>query len=107
MEEVEKAIKVMPLDKASAPDGFTGRLYASCWQIVKTDFMRALDQFHQGDMRGLAVINKALVSLLPKREGALDIKDFRPVSLVHSAIKIFDKALALRLAEDLPRLVGK
>lgn len=58
-------------------------------------------------MRGLAVINKAPISLLPKREWAVDIKDFRPVSLVHSAIKIFDKSLALRLAEDLPRLVGQ
>ena len=107
VDEVEKAIKAMPLDKAPGPDGFTWRFYASCLQIVKADFMRALDHFHRGDMRGLAAINKALVSLLPKREGALDIKDFRPVSLVHSAIKVFDKALALRLVVDLPRLVGK
>ncbi|XP_073367970.1 uncharacterized protein [Aegilops tauschii subsp. strangulata] len=54
VEEVEKVIMAIPLDKAPGPDGFTGRFYASCWQIVKADFMRALDQFHQGDMRGLA-----------------------------------------------------
>ena len=36
----------------------------------------------------------------------MDIKDFRPVSLVHGAIKLFDKVLAIRLADDLPRLVG-
>lgn len=38
--------------------------------------------------------------------GAVDIKDFRPVSLVHGAIKIFDKVLATRLEPELPKLVG-
>lgn len=68
--------------------------------------MRALEHFHKGDMRGLAAINKAVVSLLPKKDGVVDIKDYRPVSLVHGAIKIYDKILATRLADDLPRLVG-
>lgn len=54
----------------------------------------------------MAAINKALVSLLPKADGAEELRDFRPVSLVHGAIKIFDKALSVRLAEDLPKLVG-
>jgi hypothetical protein len=36
----------------------------------------------------------------------VDIKDSRPINLVHGALKIFDKALAMTLAEDLPRLVG-
>ena len=76
-EEVEKIIKSMPLDKAPGPDGFTGRFYATCWQIIKVDFMRALDQFFGGDMRGLAAINRAVVTLLPKKEGAVDLKDFR------------------------------
>lgn len=57
-------------------------------------------------MRGLPSINKAMVTLLPIVDGALDIKDFRPVSLVHGAIKNFDKVLACRVAEDLPALVG-
>ena len=68
--------------------------------------MKALRQFHAGDMRGLASINKALVSLLPKIQGAVDVKDFRPVSLISGPVKLFDKILATRLAEDLPRLVG-
>ena len=58
-------------------------------------------------MRGLHAINKAIVALLPKKDGVVDIRDFRPVSLVHSVIKIFDKTLATRLAADLPSIVGK
>src|SRR4051812_9614619 len=49
---------------------------------------------------------KTLVSLLPKIDGASDVRDFRPVSLVHGAIKIFNKVLATRLAAELPGLVG-
>ncbi|XP_073359839.1 uncharacterized protein [Aegilops tauschii subsp. strangulata] len=44
-DEVEKIVKGMPLDKAPGPDGFTGRFYASCWHIIKTDFMRAMNAF--------------------------------------------------------------
>lgn len=102
----EKTIKSMPLDKAPGPDGFTGRFFISCWQIIKWDFMRALEHFYKGDMRGLAAINKAIVSLLRKKDGAVDIRDYQPVSLIHGAVKIVDKILASRLAEDLPRLVG-
>lgn len=105
-EEVEKIVKSMPLDKAPGPDGFTGRFYAACWNIIRQDFMQAFEAFYQADMRGLTVLNKAIVTLLPKKEGAVDIKDFRPVSLVHGAIKIFDKVLASRLAAELPFLVG-
>lgn len=104
--EIEKVIKSMPPDKAPGPDGFTGRFYATCWHIIKEDIMSAMDCFYRGDMRGLPAINKAIVSLLPKKDGAVDIRDFRPVSLVHGAIKIFDKALLNRLALDLPALVG-
>src|SRR4051812_29558076 len=96
----------MPLDKASGPDGFTGRFFLVCWHIIKQDFMQALDQFHAGDMRGLATFNKALLTFLPKWDGAEDVKDYRPMSLVQGAIKIFDKTLACRLAGDLLQLLG-
>ena len=66
----------MPLDKAPGPDGFTGRFYTVCWSIIKDDFMKAMECFYKGDMRGLAAINKALVFLFPKKEGALEVRDF-------------------------------
>lgn len=68
--------------------------------------MRAMDAFFRGDMRGLSAINKAIITLLPKMDGAVDIKDFRPVSLVHGAVKIFEKVLSNRHTPDLPKLVG-
>lgn len=106
-EEVEKVVKSMPQDKASGTDGFTNRFYACCWSIIKVDMMRAMDAFYHGDVRGMQAINKACVTLLPKVDGAEELRDYRSISLVHGAIKIFDKVLATRLADDLPYLVGK
>ena len=57
-QEVERVVKAMPLDKAPGPDGFIGRFYATCWHIIRDDFMRAMDMFHRDDMRGLGAINK-------------------------------------------------
>lgn len=53
--------------------------------IIKDDLMRAMDQFFREDMRGLGAINKALVSLLPKKDGAVELTDSRLVSLIHGA----------------------
>ena len=36
----------------------------------------------------------------------MDVGDFRPINLVHGAIKIFEKVLASRLVVELPNLVG-
>lgn len=105
-EEIARVVKELPPDKAPGPDGFTGRFYSSCWSIIKHDFMRAVSVFSQGDLRGFGAINKSLVTLLPKVEGAMQLKDFRPVSLIHGAVRIFIKALANGVAPRLPALVG-
>lgn len=82
------------------------RLFSSCWHIIKADILRAFEIFYRGDMRRLPAINKALVILLLKLDGAVELHDFRLVCLIHGTIKIFDKVLSDRLAADLPKLVG-
>ena len=58
------------------------------------------------DFRGFGAVNRALITLLPKKQGAVEIKDFRPVSLIHSLPKLMAKVLANRLSLDLPKIVG-
>ena len=96
----------MPFDKAPGANGFTDIFYVTCWPIIKGDLMNALEHFRRGDVQGMATINKAIVSPLPKKAGAVDIKDYRPISLVSGPIKIFNKTPASRLADDLPKLMG-
>lgn len=51
-------------------------------------------------------LNQAYIILLPKKENALEMKDFRPISLIHSFAKIFSKLLASGLAPRLNELVA-
>ncbi|WVZ78922.1 LOW QUALITY PROTEIN: hypothetical protein U9M48_026563 [Paspalum notatum var. saurae] len=105
-EEVWLTIKDLPSDRAPGPDGYTGRFYKSCWQIIKTDFMAAIITLQQGDARKLWLLNSAYLTLIPKKEEALLPTDFRPISLVHSFAKLDTKILANRLAPLLKDLVA-
>jgi hypothetical protein len=97
-EEVRKAVNLMPSDKAPGPDGFTGAFFKRCWEHIKVDVMNAIGGFRELHTHCLHWLNSANIVLLPKKEGAEDISDFRPISLIHAIAQIIAKLLALRLA---------
>jgi hypothetical protein len=58
-----------------------------------------------GRDQGFEVLNEAFITLLPKKVGAVELKDFRPISLVHSFARLLTKILARRLASRMHELV--
>ncbi|WVZ77845.1 hypothetical protein U9M48_025660 [Paspalum notatum var. saurae] len=96
----------MPGDKAPGPDGFTGVFFSKCWDIIKEDFLSAANAFHDLRTPNLAILNSANIVLVPKKEGAMSVADYRPISLIHSFTKIISKVLALRLAPLMNSLVS-
>ncbi|WVZ88362.1 hypothetical protein U9M48_034892 [Paspalum notatum var. saurae] len=94
------------LDKAPGPDGFTGAFFKSCWEITKGDIMAAASAMYDLRTRNLQLINSANIVLIPKKDGTDTIGDFRPISLIHSFIKIITKTLALRLATRMNEIVS-
>jgi len=105
-EEVWNTIKHLPSDKAPGPDGYTGRFYKMCWNIIKPDVLAALAVVQSGNFRNLQLLNTALLTLLPKKEDAVMVKDFRPISLIHSFAKLVTKLVANRLASKLNEMVA-
>jgi hypothetical protein len=105
-EEVRKVVRSEELDKASGPDGFTGRFYAACWPVIKVDVMEAFEPLWRGDARRLHMANQALIALLPKRADIVEVKNFRPISLIHSVAKLVAKVLLSRLAPSMTDIVG-
>ncbi|WVZ90528.1 hypothetical protein U9M48_036821, partial [Paspalum notatum var. saurae] len=96
----------MPGDKAPGPDGFTGAFFSKCWDIVKGDLLSAANAFHLLRTSNLAIVNTANIVLIPKKEGATSVADYRPISLIHSFAKIISKVLAMRLAPLMNSIVS-
>jgi hypothetical protein len=94
-DEVRNAINQMPSDKAPGPDGFTGVFFKRCWSIIKGDIMKVIERFGELHVHNFHWLNSANVALLPKKDGAEEISDFHPISLIHAIAKIIAKMLAL------------
>jgi mannosylglycoprotein endo-beta-mannosidase len=106
-EEVIGAIKSMPSDKAPGPDGFTGAFYKACWPIIKVDVMRVIYLFSNLHAHNFRWLNSANIALLPKKDGAEELTDFRPISLIHGVAKIIAKMMSLRLSPFMDTLISK
>jgi hypothetical protein len=52
------------------------------------------------------VANQALISLLPKRADAVEVKDFRPINLIHTVAELVAKVMSSHLAPRMPDIVG-
>jgi mannosylglycoprotein endo-beta-mannosidase len=105
-EEVRNAINQMPCDKAPGPDGFTGLFFRKCWHTIKGDIMKVVEHFGDLHVQNFWWLNSANIALLPKKEGAEEVSDYRPISLIHAIAKIIAKMLALRLAPCMNDLVS-
>ena len=86
-EEVTQVLAEMEGDKAPGPDGFTMAFFQKCWSVVEVDVMAVFEHFHRYSMFEWP-LNASFLSLIPKKNNAIDVKDFRPISLVGSVYKL-------------------
>lgn len=104
-EEIHRAIRCMGGFKAPGPNGFQAIFYQTQWNIVGGDFCNLImDIFN--DPRRVEEINNMLITLIPKVESVLKLKDFRPISLCNVSYKTITKIIALRLKGIIEQLVG-
>ncbi|RVW46228.1 LINE-1 retrotransposable element ORF2 protein [Vitis vinifera] len=101
-EEVLKALSDLNGDKVPGPDGFPLRFWQFCWDVVKEEIMGFLLEFHERS-RFVRSLNSTFLVLIPKKVGAEDLRDFRPIGLVGGLYKLLAKVLANRLK----KIVGK
>lgn len=62
-------------------------------------------KLYVGDGRGFSKLNRAHIVLIPKRPDAEEVWDYRPISLMHSAAKLFEKMLATRARRRMKEIV--
>ena len=91
-------------DKAPGLGGFTMAFFQSCWSKVKTNIMNVFHSFHAHFVFEKS-LNATFLALIPKKVDAVDVKDFRPISLVGGLYKIIAKVLANRMRRVVHSLI--
>jgi hypothetical protein len=95
MEEIHKAIFQMEHNKSPGPDGFPAEFYQHFWDVIKTDLMALFECFQKGDL-SLYKLNFGVITLLPKKENATQIQQYRPICILNVSFKIFTKVATNR-----------
>jgi hypothetical protein len=105
-EEVKKVVSKMNGNKASGPEGFSMAFFQVYWDVLRMDIMKVFGALHARRMFEKS-LNASFISLIPKVPSAVELKDFRPISLVGGIYKIIAKVLANRLKIVLDKIISK
>ena len=97
-QEVKAAIFQMENNKAPGPDGFSAEFYQMFWDVIKTLLMKMFAQLSTGDLP-LFKLNFGVITLLLKKENAVQIQQYRPIYLLNVSFKIFTKVATNRITE--------
>ena len=104
-EEIFNVVSNMNGDKSPGPDGFPMSFYHACWSILQDVLLAVFAEFYEyGSFE--RSLNALFLSLISKRANAVEVKDFRPISLVGSVYKILAKVLANRLSRVLSTIIS-
>lgn len=98
--------KCDPMNASSAPgpDGFTGTFFQACWDIVGSDVCKMVHWFFDNGSITTG-LNSNIMILLPQKDGAICVEDFRPIVMSNFEYKIIAKILADRLAVVAAKIV--
>ena len=104
-EEIKEVMFKMPSNKSLGPDGFTSEFFKASWSIIGNDFIVAVQSFF---MKGFLPkgLNTTILALIPKKEAAIEIRDYRPISCCNVLYKVISKIIANRLKGTLPQCIS-
>uniref|UniRef100_A0A0V0HBD2 Putative ovule protein n=1 Tax=Solanum chacoense TaxID=4108 RepID=A0A0V0HBD2_SOLCH len=105
-EEILESIRMCAKEKAPGPDGFPMIFFETFWEVLKKDIINTLSHFHSNQNFEKS-FNATFIALIPKKAGASELKDYRPISLIGGVYKIIAKLLAERLKRVVSKLVNK
>lgn len=102
--ELSAALMDMKPGKAPGVDGLPVEFFKKFWGVLGDDFLAVLNESLLDGVLPLSC-RRAVVTLLPKKGDLQEIKNWRPVSLLCSDLKIFSKALANRLKDVMGQII--
>ncbi|CAN1159810.1 LINE-1 reverse transcriptase homolog [Linum perenne] len=103
--EVRKAVFGMANEKAPGPDGYNAFFYKNSWTKIGGEVMETVRYFFEEGVMP-SQVNSLILTLIPKKTNAAEMKDYRPISCCNVLYKIVSKVLANRLSAVLPDLIS-
>ena len=104
MDEIRKTVFSCNPGKAPGPDGLSFLFYQSFWDLVHPDLLRLFLAFYNRTL-DISKLNLASICLIPKKEDASSITNYRPINLINCSFKLITKLLADRLALVMDSLI--
>ncbi|KAK3521761.1 hypothetical protein QTP70_016222, partial [Hemibagrus guttatus] len=96
--ELHEALQGMENGRVPGIDGLPVGFYKAFWVVIGQDLLEVLrDSMNVGQL--LLSCRRAVLTLLPKKGDLTHLKNWRPVSLLCTDIKLLSKALASRLTK--------
>ncbi|XP_056688014.1 uncharacterized protein [Spinacia oleracea] len=95
-DEIDVALAGKNIHKAPGLDGFNSFFFKKAWETVKVDIYAAVKEFFDTG-KLLRQINNTSVTLIPKVQNAISVKDFRPVACCSIVYKLISKILTSRM----------
>jgi mannosylglycoprotein endo-beta-mannosidase len=103
-EEVFEAISQMERNKAPGPDGFPAEFYQTFWELIKNYLMALFKMLQQKEL-SLLKMNFGIITLLSKKENAVQIQQYHPICLLNVSFKIFTKVGTNRITGIAPKVI--
>ena len=94
----------MEHSKAPGPEGFPTEFYQAFWDLIKDDLMAMFVDFHNGILP-LYSLNFGILTLLPKKDNAVQIQQYHRICLLNVSFKIFTKVAVNKLTQVTDKII--
>ena len=105
LNELEYSMQQLPLGKTPGLYGFPVEFYRTFWPIIKLDFLKLTEEVHRLNLLSDSQRSGA-ISLVFKKEDRINLKYYRPISLLIVDVESITEMLAIRLFKVLPTIIN-
>ncbi|GKV32368.1 hypothetical protein SLEP1_g40981 [Rubroshorea leprosula] len=106
IEEIEEGLQSCEGSKAPRLDGYNFNFLKFAWDSLKEDFTSFFAEFHKNG-RLVSGLNSSFLALIPKKFNSIELKDYRPISLIGCVYKLLTKVLANRIKAVMPGITSE
>ena len=105
LDELSKAAKYLPSNRAPGPDGLPAEFYKEFWPELGPILLRVANEAFRAGLLP-ASQRTGYITLIPKKGDLEDLGNWRPITLLNADYKAISKAVYNRLAAVAPLVIG-